>query len=99
MKRSIAVSWEGYTDLFSGVIEETRGGQGGNVQIILPNNDGTCNGRYDYASNDGGSWSVACTNSLAASGTFTAYGNGKGASGNGIDALGRKVNYTMGGAL
>lgn len=98
-KRSIAVSWEGYADLFSGVIEETGNGQGGNVQIILPNNEGDCTGRYDATSKTRGSWSVSCTNDLAASGTFTAYGKGKGASGNGTDARGRMVSYTVGGTL
>lgn len=99
MKRSIAVSWEGYANLFSGVIEETRSGKGGDVKILLPSNEGVCNGRYDYTAKGQGSWSVACTNNLAASGTFSAFGNGKGASGEGVDALGRKVKYTMGGAL
>lgn len=94
-KRSLAVQWEGYGNLISGIVEETPDKNGGIVNAILPNNDGTCKGRYNH----NGTWNIACTNGLAASGTFKNFGSGKGASGVGVDAFGRRVVFTMGGKL
>jgi len=98
-KRSIAISWEGYTDLFSGTIEELQNGASGNVKITLPNNDGKCSGQYKATSRTKGNWSISCTNKLRASGTYTAFGDGKGASGVGKDVKGRTVTYTLGGRI
>ena len=95
--RSIAVNWEGYAELFSGTIVETGGGKAGTVKITLPNKDGKCTGNYQATSRAGGTWKIECTNDLKATGTFTAFGDGKGASGTGKDALGRTVTYTVGG--
>ena len=97
--RPIAVSWEGYTELFSGTIEETGGGVQGKVNVMLPNNDGQCTGAYQATSKTQGTWNISCTNDLVASGTFTAFGDGKGASGTGTDKQGRKVTYTVGGRI
>jgi len=97
--RPIAVSWEGYTELFSGTIEETGGGVRGKVNVMLPNNDGQCTGAYQATSRTQGTWNIACTNDLVASGTFTAFGDGKGASGTGTDKQGRTVTYTVGGRI
>lgn len=98
-KRSLAVQWEGYADLFSGVIEQTGGSSGGKVSVVLPQNEGRCDGAYKVTDPPKGTWNIACTNGLKASGVFTAYGKGKGASGTGLDSEGRKVIYTMGGEL
>ena len=99
MNRSLAVKWEGYAELFSGVITETMTNKGGTVSVILPRNEGTCSGSFTYTDMPKGTWEIACTNDLKASGTFTAFGEGKGASGGGLDSQGRKVSYTIGGSL
>jgi hypothetical protein len=97
MDRSIAVSWEGYDTLFAGTIHELSNGANGTVAIVLPDNKGTCRGTYQTKTRTQGTWSISCTNGLAADGIFTVFGSGKGASGTGFDKLGRKVTYTMGG--
>ncbi|TCS62625.1 hypothetical protein [Varunaivibrio sulfuroxidans] len=98
-KQAIAVQWDGFSHLMSGVIEETRKGKGGDIKVILPDNQGTCLGRYNYTQEGKGNWSIACANNLAASGSFTAFGDGKGTIGKGFDARGREVLYMMAGAL
>jgi len=95
--RPIAVSWEGYAELFSGTIEEIGNGERGAVNITLPNNDGHCSGNYQATSKAKGTWTISCTNDLQANGTYTAFGDGKGASGTGKDKQGRSVTYTIGG--
>ena len=97
--RSIAVQWEGYTDMFSGTIEEIGGGTAGTVRITMPNNDGECRGSYQATSRTQGKWEIACAKDLKANGTFTAFGDGKGASGVGKDQKGRTVTYTVGGRI
>ncbi|MBT6096238.1 MAG: hypothetical protein HOH04_15235 [Rhodospirillaceae bacterium] len=44
-----------------------------------------------------GTWTLSCTNDMAASGTLKAYGSGKGSSGVGKDTKGNTVTYTLGG--
>jgi len=97
--RPIAVTWEGYTDLFSGVIHEIGDGSSGTVTITLPNNDGHCTGGYKATSRTKGTWNISCSNGLEAEGTFTAFGDGKGSAGEGVDIQGRRVSYTVGGRV
>ena len=97
LRRSIAVSWEGYDNLFSGIVEERSHGRKGDVKIVLPKNEGECTGNYFATHSSGGWWNIICSNGLKASGDFTMYGAGKGASGSGKDAQGRRVTYTIGG--
>jgi len=97
--RPIAVNWEGFAEMFSGTIEETGGGKAGTVRIQMPNNAGECRGNYQATSRTKGNWEIACANDLKASGTFTAFGDGKGASGIGKDQQGRTVTYTIGGRI
>lgn len=97
--RPIAVNWQGFTEMFSGTIEETGGGKAGTVRIQMPNNAGECRGNYQATSRTQGTWEIACANDLKASGTFTAFGDGKGASGVGKDQQGRTVTYTIGGRI
>lgn len=97
--RPIAVNWEGFAEMFSGTIEETGGGAAGTVRIQMPNNAGECRGSYQATSRTKGNWEIACANDLKANGTFTAYGDGKGASGIGKDQQGRTVTYTIGGRI
>jgi len=96
--RPITVSWEGYSDHVAGTVNiKAKGGKGA-VSMALPDGEGTCTGQYSYASNNTGkgSWAVACTNGLAASGSLKALGKAKGAVGEGIDTQGRKVKFTVG---
>jgi|GEM_PF-420388 len=95
--RPIAVKWEGYTEMFAGKIELEWSKEDGNLSIVLPNNEGTCNGRYQFSEKRKGTWSVACTNGLAASGVMQGYGSGNGSSGEGTDIHGKKVTFTLGG--
>ncbi|PHS79767.1 MAG: hypothetical protein COB59_00320 [Rhodospirillaceae bacterium] len=97
--RPIAVNWEGYAEMFSGTIEETGGGKAGTVRIQMPNNAGECRGNYQATSRTKGNWEITCANDLKANGTFTAFGEGKGASGIGKDQQGRTVTYTIGGRI
>lgn len=99
LKRSIAVKWEGYTDLFSGVIVEKPNQKGGDISVLLPNNEGKCTGGYEMKDRARGIWNVTCTNGLEASGEFIAFGKGQGSKGHGVDAQGRSVTYTIGGKL
>lgn len=97
--RPIAVRWEGYSELFSGTIREIGNGMRGTVNITLPNNDGQCTGHYEASSRTSGTWDVSCSNGLEAKGTFTAFGDGKGSAGKGVDKKGRSVTYTVGGRV
>lgn len=92
------MSWEGYDKLIAGEITLDQSSNGGTVSTTLPDGDGTCSGQYQMQDRTSGTWSLACTNGMAASGTLKAYGSGKGSSGEGIDAKGNKVTYTVGGS-
>ncbi len=95
-KRPIAVEWDGYTSLFAGYIEFPDTGRDGRISATLPDNEGTCSGTYHYDADRHGTWSITCTNGLAASGDVQSYGKGQGASGEGVDARGNKVRFTIG---
>ncbi len=95
-KRPIAMQWEGYSDLIAGYVDLNQRRDGGTVQASLPNNDGTCSGSYDMTSRTEGTWTLSCTNGMAASGALKAYGSGKGSSGVGQDSKGNTVTYTLG---
>jgi len=94
--RPIAVSWEGYETLIAGTATLVQRSGEGALNLNLPKNEGKCTGQYVMKSRNGGIWSVACTNGLAANGEFTSHGKGKGASGEGKDVNGKKVTYTIG---
>ena len=94
--RPIAVRWEGYDELFAGKIEHTNAQKLGDFSIKLPRNEGTCAGKYQFNEASTGTWSVACTNGLAASGTLMGFGSGNGSSGEGWDASGKSVKFTIG---
>ena len=96
--RPIAVEWEGYAELIAGIIGYSEADRVGDVRMLLPGNEGQCTGNYQLFRYSDGTWSVACTNGLAASGTFKGFGAGKGASGSGTDVQGRKVRWTVGAA-
>ncbi len=94
--RPIAVEWDGQSSLFAGYIEFSDTGRDGRISVTLPDNEGTCSGTYRYDADRHGTWSITCTNGLAASGDIQSYGKGQGASGEGVDARGNKVQFTIG---
>ena len=97
-KRVLAFRWEGYANLMVGeaVIQQNK--TLSTLLVQLPNNEGTCTGVSQLTSSSNGIWTVSCTNSLSAAGTFLANGSGKGSSGSGKDGTGRTVEFTMGGS-
>ena len=68
----------------------------GELEMELPENDGSCRGTYEYTAKGKGVWAVACTNGLAGSGELKTYGKGKGSSGTGKDSNGRNIKFTVG---
>jgi len=68
----------------------------GAISLQLPNNEGSCTGIYNFGTKSKGTWALACTNGMAASGTFEAFGSNKGSAGEGTDTKGLKVKYTIG---
>ena len=98
-RRPIAVEWDGYRSLFAGYIELSDTGREGRISVTLPDNEGTCSGTYRYDDDRHGTWSITCTNGLAAAGEVQRYGKGQGSSGEGVDARGNKVRFTVGAAV
>lgn len=96
ISRPIAIKWEGYPSLIAGTATIRAKGESGEMTMTLPNNDGRCTG--SYRGTNQGTWSVACTNGLAASGTYQMRGAGLGSTGTGKDTKGRLVEFTVGGA-
>ena len=97
--RSIAVTWEGVADLLAGTLNLQQNGRSGVIEITLPNGLGKCSGGFNAQDKNRGEWRVSCPDSKSASGTYVAYGDGKGSKGVGFDNVGRKVTYTMGARL
>lgn len=96
--RPIAVSWEGFGELLAGTMTFNEVLGEGTVSIPLPNGAGTCIGKYQFSDDppSEASWAVACTNNLAATGTFKGLGKNKGSVGEGTDTNGKKVMFTVG---
>jgi hypothetical protein len=92
----VAIEWEGFANLIAGTIEYRVNKGSGKLAANLPNGIGECSGTYQYNKQQSGTWSVACTNGLSASGTMKAFGPHKGAEGEGTDIKGRKVRFTVG---
>jgi hypothetical protein len=92
----VALEWEGFGKLIAGTIEYRVNKGSGKLAASLPNGIGECAGTYQYNKQQSGTWSVACTNGLSASGTMKAFGPHKGAEGQGTDIKGRKVRFTVG---
>ena len=95
--RPIAVRWEGIGELVAGTLALQQGKRRGQMAMTLPRGDGKCEGTYALAAQRRGTWSVACTNGLTASGTFEAFGTGQGSAGKGTDNKGRSLRFTVGG--
>jgi hypothetical protein len=96
-----AASWEGRDDLLSGVLKyQDDKGRGA---LEAATGEVTCRGQWQFVSGTygtsdppTGTWSIACTDGRAASGTYVSDRLGKGV-GRGTDAEGRAVKITYGG--
>jgi len=92
--KSLALSWQGYSDLIAGTIKFEEADYKGTLNLSLPNNDGTCDGSYSLLSDGKGTWQIACTNNMAASGTLKWMEDG-GVTGKGKDLNGKNVKFTV----
>jgi len=95
--RPIAIRWQGISDLVAGEISIKANNRAGTMKATIPGSSQTCEGTYQLGSDSTGSWALACTNGLTATGTFTAFGSDKGSSGNGKDSRGNAIQFTIGG--
>ena len=93
--RSIAISWEGFDDIMIGEIEFIERKNRGNISMNWPNSENLCTGSYTFGSSSNGSWSIACTNNISASGFMKLRGYKLGSTGEGVDTKGRKVKFTV----
>ncbi len=92
--RTLAVSWEGVNDLLVGEaqLSDSRSGR---IETEFPDKSAKCSGRFEIVTCAIGTWSLTCTNGLAASGRFDAKGPGQGSTGTGVDSKGRVVKFTV----
>ena len=93
-KRSIALSWDGYSDLIVGTVEFDEANYKGILNLSLPNNDGTCEGSYSLQSDNKGTWQISCSNNMGAAGTLKWIEDG-GVTGTGRDHNDKKVKFTI----
>lgn len=93
--RPIALQWEGVADLIAGTATMAEQERKGKVTVQLPDKKGECQGTYQFADASTGTWSLACDNGEAASGTFRSAGSGAGSTGAGLDTKGRQVRFTL----
>jgi hypothetical protein len=94
--RPIALRWDGYANLVSGTLSLVDGATRGSINAALPGSDGQCTGAFEYTAANAGNWSVLCSNGMSATGTFEAFGRGKGSAGKGKDLKGNTVEFTVG---
>lgn len=92
----IAIRWDGYAALISGNVALQESGTKGIVKLTLPRGDGDCTGNYQLLTGNKGPWAISCTNGMASTGTFEAFGNGKASMGSGTDTKGNRVEFTIG---
>jgi len=93
-KRSIALSWDGYSDLIAGTVEFDEADYKGILNLSLPNNDGTCEGSYSLQSDSKGTWQISCSNNMGAAGTLKWIEDGS-VTGTGRDHNDKKVKFTI----
>lgn len=95
--RPIAIQWQGISELVAGEISFRENNRSGKMKATIPGSSDTCEGSYQLGAGRTGSWAIACTNALTATGAFTAFGAGNGSSGTGTDSRGNKIQFTIGG--
>lgn len=95
--RSIAIQWEGYPSLIAGQVSVGQSPGRSNFVIQLPHDQARCTGISETTSATRGVWTLACSNQMSAAGTFESLGQGKGSVGKGLDAQGKRVEFTLSG--
>jgi len=93
-ERSLALSWDGYSDLIAGTVKFNEVDYKGILNLTLPNNDGTCEGSYSLQADNKGTWQISCTNNMGAAGTLKWIKDG-GVTGIGRDHNDKKVKFTV----
>ena len=93
-ERALALSWEGYQDLIAGSLKFDEKNYKGNINLSLPNDDGTCEGSYILQDNGKGTWNLSCSNNMGAAGTLKWKKDG-GVTGMGRDFNDNKVKFTI----
>ncbi|GEM_PF-2350714 len=93
---AIVVSWEGHQTLIIGAIQRFGSERQGAIRAALPGGIGVCKGAYTYNAINQGTWAVNCSNGSTAAGFVTAVDETGKAVGEGLDAAGRKVKFTIG---
>lgn len=95
-QKSIAIIWEGYPQVITGLITLDNRMEIGDISIILPNKDGQCTGKYDYSSQyANGKWTIICTNGMSASGANNSHLKNNTSSGVGQDLRGNSVQFAI----
>ena len=93
-ERALALSWQGYEDLIAGSLKFDEKNYMGNINLTLPNGDGTCDGSYILQDNGRGTWNLSCSNNMGAAGTLKWKKDG-GVTGMGRDFNDNKVKFTI----
>ena len=93
-ERAIALSWKGYSDLIAGIIDFDEKNYKGNINLDLPNSDGSCEGNYMLQKGGKGTWQLSCSNDMGASGTLKWIKDGS-VTGKGLDFNDNKVTFTV----
>tara|TARA_B100000686_G_C16670619_1_gene906225 strand:+ start:244 stop:1029 length:786 start_codon:yes stop_codon:yes gene_type:complete len=93
-ERSLALSWDGYSNLIAGTVKFDEADYKGTLNLSLPNNDGSCAGSYSLQSDGKGTWQISCTNNMGAAGTLKWIKDG-GVTGTGRDHKDKKVKFTV----
>ena len=91
--RWIAFDWETYSRL-EGTIDVKDAEREGTVSVRLPGAPTSCVGRYTFEDKQSGTWTLACPNRIAATGTFRDDRSGN-LSAEGRDTLGRAVRFAV----
>ena len=93
-ERTTVVSWEGYSDMIVGTLNFSETDYEGIINLVMPNNDGTCEGSYSLQLDGKGTWQVSCTNNMGAAGTLE-WKEGVGVKGIGRDYNDKKVKFAV----
>ncbi len=92
--RALALSWEGYDELIAGTLKFDEKNYKGNINLSLPNNDGTCEGNYILQNNGKGTWNLSCSNNMGGAGTLKWKKEGA-VTGVGRDFNDKKIKFTV----
>jgi hypothetical protein len=93
---SIAFSWDGYSELLSGIVNIDTNKTEGYLSLNLPGDKGSCTGRYQLTDGINGIWALSCTNGLSGTGRLNGTREISGSTGIGNDASNRTIKFTIG---